>query len=141
MKILKKTLLFLFLAVPGVLIFQFSFLILIMPLFITTENLGIHPVYLILALLLGGVMILWGTGRQKQWRFLIIFLLVPLAMLAFSYFSNGLFPSITLLSTLLVVFWFSSRIHKHYRLKKEKKERKENSPTPDDQDHPTFPIE
>lgn len=139
MKILKKTLLFLFLAIPGVMIFQFSLIYLLLYLFDKSHHLGIHPILAVIAFPLGGAMILWGTGRQKQWGFLIPFLLIPITLLAFAVLSNGQYPLGAILSTLVVIFWISSRIHYHSQWKKERKERRENPPH--DPGHPKFPIE
>jgi hypothetical protein len=74
---LKTAFLFVFFAVPGVLMFTFSWILLLASIFKVDKNLP-HPIKMGLFCIVGMIFMLVGLGKWGQWRYFLVFLSMPI---------------------------------------------------------------
>jgi len=116
-----KAVLFIFLGMPGSLLFVFcSTLLLGISLYPTIAGSFPSPIYLVIMSALGLFMALMGAGKLKQWLYSAAFLTIPISFFLFAIIDNyfhftrgkgllelGIFMSI-------VSFLISKAVSRHY---------------------------
>jgi hypothetical protein len=111
LSILKKTLMFVFLALPGLFIFLFSSTFFFVYLLGIDRNPNRIPSPMITIPLTGGAMILMliGVGKWREWRYLAVFVAIPI-----SWILTAICGNIIILLLIPLVISFSRHIQKHY---------------------------
>lgn len=116
-----KGFLFVFCAVPGLVIFMSSSLWIMIPIF--SPGMEYPPVLsAILLMVAGGVLILIGTGKLKEPKHIVIFLFIPISLIFYFYLEKwGILggETIGLVLFIAVILYLLSYLTKaHYQKKR-----------------------
>ncbi|MCU0289505.1 MAG: hypothetical protein MUF15_24300 [Acidobacteria bacterium] len=74
-----KALLFIFLAIPGLLLFLFFSLWIVVSFFSAKNPMPSIPLT-ILGLTIGSILLIYGTGKQREYKYIIVFISIPLSL-------------------------------------------------------------
>lgn len=113
-----KALLFIFLAIPGLLLFLFCSFCIVVYLFSAKRTMPSIPLT-ILGLVIGSILLLYGTGKQRELKYIIVFMSIPLSLFIYGLLEKfGIFkndPLAMIVFIGLTLFFVNFLIKYHYR--------------------------
>ena len=120
MKKIIRGLLFVLLGIPGVFIFILSLVALFD--YYTSVSPPDSPLRAYLYLFVSGFMTLAGAGKLREWRYIFVFISIPISIFAYSLFTDNTDLLGYLFFALVIAIWTNAMIKQYYKRKQEKRE-------------------